>query len=165
MLSNSHLTQTDHHLTAAAVIMTRLTHSRNTRRVHLSSHWPGLNALGGTACNWPSYRSVSGYAKLAPAYRKYCRLRIVSEGVLTYLPPHPEENYHLHPNENFRIENPQLHCTTTKRGLDTYEYTYNTINIQTGSRYKQIEYMDNTINIQTNTINLQLDRSNGYYMT
>ena len=83
MLSNSHLTQTDHHLTAAAVIMTKRTHSSNTPRVQMSSHWLGLNALGGTACNWPSYWSVSGYAKLAPAYRKYCRLRIVSEGVLT----------------------------------------------------------------------------------
>jgi len=44
--------------------------------------------------------------------------------------PYPEENYHLHSNENFRSENTPLYSTTTKRGLGKYEqikYTYKTI--------------------------------------
>ena len=76
-----------------------------------------------------------GYPRGARTHtRKYSRPTDRAGGVLSFLPPHPEENYHLHPNENFRIENPHLHFTTTKRGLDKYEYTDNTINIHTCSR-------------------------------
>ena len=121
---------------------------------------------------WLGHRSVAIRAEPVLAHGNTAVLRIGRRGP-DIPPPHPEENYHLHPNENFRIENQQLHFTTTKRGLDKHPYTDNTINRQTGSRYKQIEYtairldckhvldkyerieyIDNTINIQTDTVNL-----------
>jgi len=62
-------------------------------------------------------------------------LRIGQEGP-DIPPPYPDENYHLHTNENSRSENTPLYSTTTKRGLSNYEqikYTYKTINIQTNT--------------------------------
>jgi len=96
---------------------------------------PGSNALGAPVCHWLAIErclSTRGpySTKIRPCHGSGLRGPDIP-------PPHPEENYHLQPNENFRIENPQLYCTTTKRGLDTYEYTDNTLNIRTGSRHNK----------------------------